>query len=96
MTKIVFHLYVAGTTSYSKQIFQLYQEACSQCIPSGTYHIEVIDILKKPQLAEKYKVLATPTICRTVPSPEKRIIGKVDSEQAVIAIQFLTQDLSTL
>lgn len=96
MTTVVFHLYVAGATTYNKQILQLYEEACKQCIKAGTYQIEVIDILKKPALAERHKVLATPTISRMAPAPEKRIIGKVNSEQATIAIRFLTEDLSIL
>lgn len=96
MTTVVFHLYMAGATSYSKQIMQLYDEACKECFIKCRYRIEIIDILKKPELAEKYKVLATPTISRIDPAPEKRIIGKVNSTQAIDAIRFLTEDLSIL
>lgn len=96
MTPIVFHLYVAGATSYSEQILQLYEEVCRQSIGDGRYRIEVIDIMKKPDLAEKHKVLATPTLSRMTPSPEKRIIGKLTGEQAVTAIRFLTEDLSII
>lgn len=96
MTQVVFHLYVAGVTSHGQQIFQIYDEACRQRFTEGSYRIELIDILKQPELAERDKVLATPTICRIDPAPEKRIIGKVNSEQAVVAIQFLTEDLSNL
>lgn len=95
MSTVVFHLYVAGTSGYSRQILQFYEEACKQCLPAHTYRIGVIDILKKPELAEMNKVLATPTISRTAPSPEKRVIGKVNSEEAIVAIRFLTEDLST-
>ena len=94
MPTIVFNLYVAGTTSYNKQLLQLYEEACDHCIKEGKYRIEVIDLLKNPDLAEKYKVLGTPTISRLTPTPEKRIIGKVNGEQAVSAIKFLIDDLS--
>ena len=77
-------------------MLELYEEACRQCIQTASYRIEVIDILKKPELAEKHKVLAIPTISRTAPSPEKRIIGKLNSEQAIKAVQFLTEDITIL
>ncbi|WP_336518439.1 circadian clock KaiB family protein [Pollutibacter soli] len=93
MNIIIFHVYVAGASGNGKQLLKLYDEACKVCLKEGGYRIEIIDILKKPQLAEKHKVLATPTISRTDPGPEKRIIGKLNNEQAVTAIKFLTEDL---
>lgn len=96
MTTIVFHLYVAGASSNSEQILQLYEAACRQVIKEGQYRIDVIDIQKKPDLAEKHKVLALPTISRVSPAPEKRIIGKISGEQAVTAVRFLTEDLSII
>lgn len=95
MTKIVFHIYLAGSTNHNRQFLQLYEDACKQQLKEGSYEICVIDILKKPDWAERYKILATPTISRLSPAPEKRIIGKLTEEQALKAVLFLTEDLLT-
>ena len=42
---------------------------------SGCYDLKVIDVLEEPHLAEKENILATPTVIKTAPDPEKRIIG---------------------
>lgn len=94
MTKIVFQIYLAGSSSYNRQFLQLFEEACKLQLKEGAYEIQVIDILKKPDWAERHKILATPTISRLLPTPEKRIIGKLNEEQALKAVLFFTEDLS--
>lgn len=94
MTKIIFHIYFAGSSTQTKQFIQLYEGACNKHLKAGSFEINIIDIIKKPEWAEKHKILATPTISRISPAPEKRIIGKLNEEQANNAVRFLTEDLS--
>lgn len=93
MTEITFIIYIAGTKSRHFQLVELYKEICSNHLSQYTVRIEVVDLLQHPSLAEKNKILATPTISRISPGPEKRIIGSMTPEQAIQAISFLTDDL---
>lgn len=50
----------------------------------GLYSLEVIDILKNPQLAEEEKILVTPTLARVLPPPIKRVIGDSSDKEKVL------------
>ena len=39
------------------------------------YSLEIINVLKDPEKAFQYNVIATPTLQRVEPKPEKRLIG---------------------
>jgi circadian clock protein KaiB len=53
--------------------------------PSGRrYSIEVIDLLKHPQLAEGDQILAVPTLVRKLPEPMRKIIGDLSQEERVL------------
>jgi circadian clock protein KaiB len=50
--------------------------------------VEVVDILKRPEIAETEKIIATPTLIRKSPVPEKRMVGDLSkSEQLTDFIQ---------
>ena len=46
--------------------------------------IEVIDLLKQPQLAQGDQILAIPTLVRKLPEPIKKIIGDMSNEERVL------------
>ena len=48
------------------------------------YRIEVIDLWENPQLAEKYQILATPTLIRRYPQPVKVLIGDFSQTDVVV------------
>ena len=50
----------------------------------GQYEIEVIDLLKKPQLASGDQILAIPTLVRKLPQPIKKIIGDLSNTERVL------------
>ena len=50
----------------------------------GEYHIEVIDLLKNPQLAKGDQILALPTLVRKLPAPVKKIIGDLSNTERVL------------
>ena len=50
----------------------------------GQYRIEVIDVLKNPQLARGDQILAIPTLVRKLPAPMKKIIGDLSNEERVL------------
>ncbi len=68
-------LYVAGQTPKSLAAFANLKKICEEHL-AGQYHIEVIDLLKQPQLASGDQILAIPTLVRKLPAPIKKIIGE--------------------
>src|SRR5512138_2026966 len=76
-------LYVAGQTPKSIAAFANLKKICEEHL-AGQYHIEVIDLLKKPQLASGDQILAIPTLVRKLPEPIKKIIGDLSNTERVL------------
>ena len=76
-------LYVAGQTPKSVLALKNITEYCNKDL-KGKYSIEVIDLLKKPQLAEGDQIFAIPTLVRKVPVPIRKIIGDLSNEEKVL------------
>jgi circadian clock protein KaiB len=76
-------LYVAGQTVKSTAALANLQRYCEQHL-AGRYTLEVIDLLKNPQLAEGDQILAIPTLVRKVPEPIRKIIGDLSNEERVL------------
>lgn len=76
-------LYVAGQTPKSLAAFPNLKKICEEHL-SGQYEIEVIDLLKHPQLASGDQILAIPTLVRKLPQPIKKIIGDLSNTERVL------------
>lgn len=76
-------LYVAGQTPKSLAAIANLKRYCERYL-KGRYHIEVVDLLVAPQLAEGDQILALPTLVRKLPEPMKRIIGDLSNEERVL------------
>ena len=76
-------LYVAGQTPKSLAAFANLKKICEEHL-AGEYHIEVIDLLKNPQLASGDQILAIPTLVRKLPEPIKKIIGDLSNTERVL------------
>jgi circadian clock protein KaiB len=76
-------LYVAGQTPKSLAAFANLKKICEEHL-EGKYHIEVIDLLKNPQLAQGDQILAIPTLVRKLPQPIKKIIGDLSNTLRVL------------
>lgn len=76
-------LYVAGHTAKSMAAMANLKRICEEHL-SGRYDIEVIDLLKNPQLAAGDQILAIPTLVRRLPEPLKRIIGDLSNTEKVL------------
>jgi len=48
------------------------------------YNIEIIDLVRNPQLARKDQILAIPTLVRNLPQPIKKIIGDLSNTEKVL------------
>lgn len=76
-------LYVAGQTPRSLAAFANLKRICEEHL-NGRYRIEVIDLMKAPQLAQTDQILALPTLVRKLPAPIKRIIGDLSNLERVM------------
>lgn len=76
-------LYVAGQTAKSMTAMKNLKRFCEEHL-AGRYEIEVIDLMKSPQLAAGDQILAIPTLVRRLPSPLKRIIGDLSNTEKVL------------
>jgi circadian clock protein KaiB len=76
-------LYTAGKTPKSITALKNLKKYCDEYL-EGKYRIEVIDLLKKPQLAEGDQIFAVPTLVRKVPAPIRKIIGDLSNEEKVL------------
>lgn len=81
-------LYVAGQTVKSLTAMANLKKVCDEHL-AGRYEIEVIDLLKNPQLAAGDQILAVPTLVRRLPEPLKRIIGDLsDIEKVLVGLDI--------
>jgi circadian clock protein KaiB len=76
-------LYIAGQTPKSVLALKNITKYCKEHL-TGQYSIEIIDLLKNPQLAEGDQIFAIPTLVRKVPSPIRKIIGDLSNEERVL------------
>ncbi len=81
-------LYVAGQTPRSVSAFANLKKLCEEHL-AGRYDIEVVDLLKHPQLAAGDQILAIPTLVRKLPQPLRKIVGDLrDRERALVGLQI--------
>jgi circadian clock protein KaiB len=76
-------LYVAGQTPKSVLAFNNLKQICDEHL-QGRYAIEVIDLVKTPQLARGDQIFAVPTLVRRLPEPIKKIIGDLSNTERVL------------
>ncbi len=84
----ILRLYVAGQTKNSLTAFENLKKICETHL-QGRYRIEVIDLLKNPQLARDHQIIAVPTLIRKLPEPVKKIIGNLsDTERVLVGLDL--------
>jgi len=82
-TRYDLRLYVAGQTPRSLQALTNLKRICEDHL-AGKYRIQIIDLLKKPQLAAGDQILAIPTLVRAIPKPARKIIGDLSNTERVL------------
>jgi circadian clock protein KaiB len=81
-------LYVAGQTPRSLQAYVNLKRICEEHL-AGMYQIEVVDLLKNPQLSKGDQILAIPTLVRKLPEPVRKIIGDLsDTERVLVGLDL--------
>ncbi len=85
-------LYVAGQTPKSLTAFANLQKPCDEYL-KGNCEIEVIDLVKNPELADNEQILALPTLMRRLPPPIRKIIGDLsNTERVLVGLDIKTEE----
>ena len=79
----VLRLYVAGMTPKSTQAITNIKKICEEHL-RGRYSLEVIDLYKRPALADGEQIIAAPTLLKKLPLPLKRFIGDMSNTEKII------------
>jgi circadian clock protein KaiB len=79
----ILRLYVAGRSARTVAALRNLETICEEHL-AGRYRIEVIDLLKQPQLARGDQIVAVPTLVRHLPPPMKKIIGDLSNQERVL------------
>ncbi|MBN1924884.1 MAG: hypothetical protein JW798_03535 [Prolixibacteraceae bacterium] len=83
MGKYVLKLFVTGINARSEKAIKNLKEICNSAFPNE-YELIVIDVLESPEIAEEEKILATPTLVKTLPLPIRRLIGDLSDKEKVL------------
>jgi circadian clock protein KaiB len=86
VTAYVFRLYVAGPTERTEAAVRDLHQLCESTLP-GHYEIEIIDVVERPDLAEREGILIAPTVVRLAPPPSRWAFGDLsDRERTAVAL----------
>ncbi len=76
-------LFITGHTPQAERAIKNINTICKNEL-NEKYHIEIINILENPQLAEDERILATPTLIKVLPEPLRRVIGDLSNTEKVL------------
>ena len=79
----VLRLYVAGMTPKSTLAVTNIKKICEEHL-AGRYSLEVIDLYKRPALADGEQIIAAPTLLKKLPLPLRRFIGDMSNTEKII------------
>ena len=81
-----FMIFVTGVSLRSQRAAANLRALCAAVLGDG-FEIEVVDVLERPELAEKERIIATPTVIQLSPPPVRRVVGDLsDFELASAAL----------
>lgn len=75
-------LYVTGSSLRARDTIRKTKEILGHFAPDCT--LAIIDVLDDPASAERDRIIATPTIVRKSPLPERRVIGDISDPHTLL------------
>lgn len=78
-TSYVLTLFVVGSDESSRRAEARLRRVCDE-LAGGRYRLEVVDVGEDPELAEEFGIFVTPTVVRTEPLPQFRVIGDLSDD----------------
>jgi circadian clock protein KaiB len=82
--RYVLRLYVAGASEKSAAAIAGVRAICDELL-AGRCELQVVDVYREPALAQQDRILATPTLLRREPLPERRLVGALSDRDKLLA-----------
>ena len=76
-------LYVTGATERSLRAIANLKAVCEQYL-KGRYHLEVVDIYRRPELLRRDQIVAVPTLIKKLPVPVRLLVGDLSRTEQVL------------
>ena len=76
-------LYVVGRSPRAGRAIANLQRICDGAV-AGRVEVEIVDVVEHPQRAEDARIIATPTLVREHPLPQRRVIGDLSDIDKVM------------
>lgn len=92
-TVINLRLFVTGENETARRAIENLETVCDDPAVKSDYniHIEVVDVVESPHVAEEDKILVTPTLLRKLPLPVRRVVGDLSDENDI----FMALDITS-
>ena len=82
--RYVLRLYVTGATDRSTRAIANIRGFCERYL-KGHYDLRVVDIYQQPSLAQVQQIVAAPTLVKSEPLPQKRLVGDFSDRTRLLA-----------
>lgn len=82
--RYVLKLYITGAAPTSQRAVANARKFCETYL-EGRFELEVIDILKDPNIAKLAQLIVVPTLVRELPLPVRRCIGDLSETDKLLA-----------
>jgi circadian clock protein KaiB len=79
----LFKLCISGMTPRSRQAVVNIKHICEEYL-AGQYELEIIDLYQQPELAARHQIIATPTLLRNLPAPQRQMFGDLTDTKATL------------
>jgi circadian clock protein KaiB len=79
MKKYVFKLYISGDDIINEKAINNLKSICNTYLKDA-YELTIIDIDKRPDIAENVKIVAVPTLIKELPKPVQKFIGDISDK----------------
>ena len=79
-----FTLYIYGMNAHSIDALKNLKTICEKRLPNR-YEIRVVDLLINPEMSAQDQIIATPTVIKKHPLPEKRLTGNLSDPRSVLS-----------
>ena len=77
-------LFIAGDSPRAREAAANLTRAVEH-LNGGGAEVETVDVLERPELADEYRILTTPTVVREAPAPRRRVTGDLRDVAQVLA-----------
>ncbi len=76
-------LFITGASPNSVRAISNIKSICEKYI-KGNYILEIVDVYKSPELAQKEQIVALPTLIKKKPAIERRLVGDMSETEKVM------------